>query len=696
MPPFFFIIVVEKNKARNYFAFKKNSYYNFSMKSNKTYIFWGLAALVVFLFVLVIKNILPSNLPKYPVFPTVYNAVNVILDTKTNNNDDIILKVNDEYYSVPNSKELLNKTIKYKTDKISILVDKNFKNEIKNIVIFNDLKSFYFNDFSKFDKKESELCLNNNCRVYYEYDISDHVKYNKNASSINFHSNTNLICNIVLSLFSGSLIFAVPYILLFILIIYFINNKKEIKIFKFNPYILTVSIFLFGSLMYSNGMLDYLPWPDEYRTIEYSDPKLPFMTIFTDPGNPPLFYLLFRIFIGFFGVSILTMKLFPFIIGILAIFIMWLILKCEFDIKTANIGAFLAFINVPLVYYSEETRSYILQALFSPVLIWTLFRILNTNKKKYYFIYAILAAVISNIHYYEILLLVSIFIYAFIYLIIQKRYFDIFKFFLANLFGAICFLPFFTLTAFNKALNNSTFNNWIPPICFNQIKKCTYYIFGGLASFLISAFVFIKTILKNEIQNERRNDYIICLFSVILMTIIQGVILSYSIRPMLVERYLLLLSPLFIMFLAIVFTKKYNNKFAVIFFLIWVILIQAGSFEKNNRRKGILENPLRFSKQYYENKEKNENIYAILNISNPEYLENKDDYMNENITYISRSIFIAQETIDKILNKDKNAVIFTSTLSADEKNSKTPDNYKCYFNSSTDLCLWKITGVKNK
>ena len=477
----------------------------------------------------------------------------------------------------------------------------------------------------------------------------------------------------------------------FISIIYFINIKEEIKTPKENPYILTVLMFGFGILMYSNGMLDYLPWTDEYRTIEYSDPKLPFMTIFTDPGNPPLFYFLFRIFINVFGTSILTMKLFPFIVGILAVFIMWLILKCEFGLKTANIGAFLAFINVPMVYYSEETRSYILQALFSPLLIFVLFKILNTNKKRYYFIYAILAAIVSNIHYYEILLLASIFIYAFIYLIFQKRYFDILKFFLANLFGLACFLPFFILTAFNKALVDSSFNNWIPPICYEQIKKCVSYLFGGVISFLISIFVFIKTIFKNEIQNERKNNYIICLFSVILMTIIQAVSLSYLIRPMLVERYLLLLSPLFIMFLALIFTRKYKFKYAIILFLIWIILIQAGSFEKNNRRKGILENPLRFSKQYYEHKENNkENIYVILNISNPEYLENKDEYMNENIKYISRSVFIVQETIDEILKKDKNAIIFTSTLSSDEKNSKTPDNYKCYFNSSTDMCLWKI------
>lgn len=661
------------------------------METNKNFVFWGLVLITVLLFFNGAIALLFSGIKTYPVFPPVYNRMNVILETKTKNPDDIILKINNDYFSIPASKNLLNKVMEGKTDSIDILVNREFKEEIKSIVIFNDLKVHYYKDFSDFEKEETQLCPDKNCKIYDKYKIPLSVKYNKNSNSINFHSFPNLICNVILSLFSGNSIFVIPYILLFITLIYFKNNRDKIKIIKISGYLLTGLIFVFGILTFSNGMLDYLPWTDEYRTIEYSDPKLPFMTIFSDPGNPPVFYFLFRIFIGVFGTSILTMKIFPFITGILAIFLLWFYLKKEFDVKTANIGAFLAFVNVPLVYYGIETRSYILQALFSPVLIWVLFKILYTNKRKYYIFYALLAAVISNIHYYEILLLVSNFVYVFIYFLIQRRYKDILKFFLSNLFGVLFFLPFFIMTAFNKALVNSSFNNWIPPICYAQIKKCVYYLFGGRVSLLLSFIFFIKVLFKSSVQNEKRNNVIIYSFFVIIFTIFQAVSLSYIIRPMLVERYLLLLSPVFIIFLSLIFTSEYKNKFITVLFIIWFIFIQSGSFEKNNRRKGILEIPLTFSKQYFERaKNKNENIYTVLNFSNPEYLENRDYYMKDGITYISRSVFAIEETIDEILNSDKNAVIFTSTLNASEKNSKTPDNYKCFFNASTDTCLWKI------
>ena len=86
------------------------------------------------LFAFIIKGAMNGALPKYPVFPSVYNKVNIILETETKNIDDIVLKVNEGFYSIPNSKGLLNKTVYEKADNISILVNKNFKNEIKNII----------------------------------------------------------------------------------------------------------------------------------------------------------------------------------------------------------------------------------------------------------------------------------------------------------------------------------------------------------------------------------------------------------------------------------------------------------------------------------------------------------------------------------------------------------------------------------
>ena len=80
------------------------------------------------------------------------------------------------------------------------------------------------------------------------------------------------------------------------------------------PYLITALIFIFGILMYSNGIFDYFPWYDEFCALDYSDTDKSFLYTFKDPGNPPLFYILFRFFMYFTGISYLPMKNFPFLI----------------------------------------------------------------------------------------------------------------------------------------------------------------------------------------------------------------------------------------------------------------------------------------------------------------------------------------------------------------------------------------------
>ena len=641
----------------------------------KTVIFYFLCLITVFLF---FCSLFLINKAK-PYITPIYNTMNVILDVQKNSPEDIIIKINDNYSELPNSKNVLNKTITGKVNSIDILIKEGFKNKIKDIVVFNDVKVHYFKDFSNFEKEEIELCPLGNCAIYTKYKIPNTVKYNKNSKTYNYRSHINTFCCVILTLFSGHFALFIPYILLFISIIYFINNREEIKKPKLNPYFLTGIIFIFGILSYSNGIFDYLPWDDEYRTLDYSDPDKSIITAFKDICNPPLFYILFRYFAAIFGVSQLTMKVFPFIFSILFSVVLWMFLNKKFNGKIATMGVFLAFINIPLIYFAQETRSYIMQAFMSVVIIYYLFEILEKNKKKDYIIYGIITALASNLHYYEVLLLVSNFIYAAFYMLFQKRYKDILKFFLANLTGGLFLLPFLLPTVLSGALSSPSTQSWFPDINYFQIKRCVFYIFGGGVSFLISAAIFIKNIFEKE-----KNQLLIYSFFVIFSVIFLAVILSYTIKPMLVERYLVLLIPLFIIFTCSVFANYNKNKYAVIFFIIWVLLIQSGSFEKANRKKALLEMPLSFSKQYIESN-KDKNVYAIVNLPNLKYFENKDKFIDNDIRYVESSSKVTEEKIKNILEKNKNALIFTNIL-----NPKAENNYTCYFNSASDMCLWRI------
>ena len=647
----------------------------------KTVIFYLLCLTVIYCFVVLFLRL---NIEKSYVTP-IYNRMNIVINTRTNKPTDIIIKNNETYIGIPKENKIINKEITGKSYNLEIFVNEDFKNEIKDIVIFNGLKPYYFKDFSKFEKEKVETCPNDKCYKYTKYKVPNSIAYNKNSSSYNYKNFVNTVCAIVLLSLSGNIFLFIPYILVFIAMIYYINNKEEIKTPKISAPWFFIPIFIFGLLSYTNELFDYLPWQDEYRTIEYSDPNKSILNTFTDPGNPPIFYILFRFFISIFGISQATTRIFPLIIAILFSIVLWLFLKKRFNTKIANIGMFLAFINVPLIYYAQETRSYILQVFMTPIIVYYLFKIFEENKKQDYIIYGILVAIVSNIHYYEILLIVSNFIYALIYFVLKKRYKDIFKFFLANLIGALFFLPFFIETAFNKALTDGDFNNWIPDINYMQIKKCVFYLFGGGVSLLISSVIFVKNMLKKE-----KNPLLIYSVFTIAVTIFLAVVLSYVIRPMLVERYLILLSPLFIIFLCSVFSNYEKVKYFPVFFLIWIIFIQANSFEKANRKKGIVEMPLSCAKQYLEVKKPKENIYVFMNLSNPEYLKDKKALMDNRITYISLSKDDIEDKIKDILKTDKNAVTFTSMILPNKKNKNLDVRYTCYFNSTSDMCLWKI------
>ncbi len=654
----------------------------------KSLLFYFLCLLTVFAFIVGIFFI-PEQKVHANLYAPIYNNIDVNINTYNSKNLEAYLLSDNSLYSMTTKKNTLYGTIRGKTNSLYIVLNSDDVDCIKEIVLYNDLKTFYFKGIQGLKKTEKEICIKNNCYNSTLYQFPDYIKYNKNSSSLNYHSNINTISNIILHLFSNIKIFFIPYILLFLTIIFYINNQSEIRSLKFNPYMAFVLIFFILGLNYINGFLDYLPWVDEYCTIEYSDPKKDFFTTFSDPGNPPLFYILFRAFISFFGITVFSMKIFPIIISFFAVFILWYFIKTKYDIKTANIAAFLAFLNVPLIHFSQETRCYILQVFFTPIIVYMLFKIIEENKTKYYIYYSICVMITVNIHYYEIIFLLSNFIILTIYFIKEKRYKDILKFFVSNFIGALFFLPFFFHTAFSDALNNKSFNTWIPKTDFNQIIKCINYVFGGIYAVLISVLVFIYYLFS---KSKRKGVVIYC-FLAIFLTILIGCILSYIIRPMLVPRYLLLLSPLYIIFLSVIFTDNHKYKYSILLFIIWLLVIQSGFYEKNNRRKLLVEGPLVLSKQYYEINHPKEQTFAILNdFANPDYLDNKDKYTNKAICVFSSSINSTKLLIKKIFLAHKNATIFTSNILPLDSNAIKNDKYTCFFNSSTDMCVWKIEG----
>lgn len=612
----------------------------------KTIIFYLLIILALCCFIFNWKNYEPKN------------TINIILETTRENDNDILIKYNGKYFIPPQFNNVLNQTINEKVNSVDILINENYKNKIKSIVIFNDTKMYYFKDFSNFNKSKEQN--------YIKYKINDEIIISQTTK---FSSFINSIKNIDKNFY--------PAFVLLFLSIFFMNKSK------INKFILPFIILIFSIIFELNNINLYKPWGDECYSILISNPKLPFLNIFNDPGNPPFYYLLLKLFISVFKNSILNLRLFNVFISIFAQILLFKFLYKNYNFKLASITLFLFSINLPIIYYSQEIRSYSLQILLSILIFIFTFKILKDFKLKDLIIYVFLGIFAINTHYYQILFVFSNFIFVSFQFIKNKEKEKFFKFLRANFVIMLSFIPFYLYTAHKEALLNPNFNTQLPNISFELIKNCILFIFQGIIPLILSIIF-----LFNKNQDTKQKNLILYCFWNIFCVIILAIFLSLIIRPMLIERYTLFLIPFSLIILANIFSFKYKNKFIILFFIPLIFLMQ-------NYSKTSYVNIRQKSAQSYNlfelaSKYSNKNSLVIIKPSDGaiKKLFNFDKFKTITISH-TNSYKISPLEIEKIKEKNKNPIIFTSLLKI-EKDTLNSKNFTCYFNSSTDLCLWKI------
>lgn len=587
------------------------------------------------------------------------NIINVIIETNRVNNDDILIKYDNKYFIPPQFNNVLNQTINKKINSLDILINDNFKNKIKSIVIFNDTEMHYFKDFSSFNNSKE--------KNYTKYKINDEILISKTTKHSSF---INSIKN-----FDKS--FYLPFILLFSSM-FFINKSKK------NKFILPIFILIFSIIFELNDINLYKPWGDECYSILISNPNLSFLNIFNDPGNPPFYYLLLKFYIFVFKNSILNLRLLSIFFILSAQILLFRFLYKNYNFKLAITTLFLFSINLPLIYYSQEIRSYSLQVLLSIAILIYTFKILKNFKSKYLIIYAFLGIFALNTHYYQFLFIISNFLFVSYQFLKNKEKEKFIKFLWTNLIIIFSFLPFYLHTAHKNALLDINFNTQLPDISIELIKKCIFFIFQGLIPLIIS----IGFLFKKNLDYTRKNLIIYC-FWIIFCTITLAIFLSLLIRPMLIERYVLFLIPFALIILAIVFSFEYKNKFFALFFIPVIFLIQnysKTSFTNIRLKSTQSYNLFELAKKYSNDKKP----LLIIKPSDSaiKKLYKLDNFKTITISHIN-SYKIDALKINEIKEKNKNFIIFTTLLDID-KNSLSNKNYTCFFNSSIDLCLWKI------
>ncbi len=124
-----------------------------------------------------------------------------------------------------------------------------------------------------------------------------------------------------------------------------------------------LAILIFGLVLRMISLNQSL-WLDEATTSLVSNMSL--SDIFTKflPGDfhPPLYYLLMKICVLFFGGSEISLRIPSVIFGLGTIFLVYKIASHYFDDLTGKVAAFLTATSGLLIYYSQEARMYSLAA----------------------------------------------------------------------------------------------------------------------------------------------------------------------------------------------------------------------------------------------------------------------------------------------------------------------------------------------
>jgi len=145
-------------------------------------------------------------------------------------------------------------------------------------------------------------------------------------------------------------------------------------------------------------------WYDEAFTgIAVKESWQGMFSMITNDVHPPLYYATLKIFSSFFDYSVVGIRIYSAIFGVLAIWALYLFTKELFGKKAAIFAAILATVSPIAIQYSQEARMYSMLVALTIFAAYFLVRALKTEKQKYYILWGIFVGLSALTHYMGII-----------------------------------------------------------------------------------------------------------------------------------------------------------------------------------------------------------------------------------------------------------------------------------------------------
>lgn len=315
-----------------------------------------------------------------------------------------------------------------------------------------------------------------------------------------------------------------------------------------------IILIIIGSIFILLGAFHTNLWFDETYSVALMNQNfIDIWKIGATDVHPILYYWLLKIVGLIFNNSILAFRLFS-CLGVIVLGILGIThIRKDFGSKTGIIWTFLSFFLPIMSIYASEIRMYSWCCVFVSLTLIYAFRIIKNGSIKNYIIFGIFSLFSAYTHYYGLMTVGLINLFLFIYLLKKKE--NISKFVGQAIIEVGLYIPW--LIVFIRQLTAVSNGFWISFQFPKTILDTLKFQFAGNLSYeiiLLLVIILFVYVIRLMIKNKKSFEGIVSIG--LYLSIFLIVVLISIFAPMLVPRYMFVLTGALMLFLSIYLAKE--------------------------------------------------------------------------------------------------------------------------------------------
>ena len=298
-------------------------------------------------------------------------------------------------------------------------------------------------------------------------------------------------------------------------------------------------------------------WFDEAYSAYLTRYNLADLTYYTAIDvHPPLYYYLLKGWTTLFGSSVVVYRSLSICLGVLALVLVYCLVKKLFSTKVASLATLLVAISPMFVRYGTETRMYMLVVVIALAATLVFYQLLHSTKKHWAILYGVLISLGMWTHYFTAIIWLSHWTYRAIYLRrhglkgkkLVKSFFDG-NWLLAHGLAVALYLPWLPVAL--KQMSGLGGGFWIPSVTVNTLTNYIaqflvfrdgeavsgWFVLLVITTVSLASYLGVK-VFRNSSGKQLDNLWLVLVIATMPVAIL--FILSMPpLTPMFIDRYLL-------------------------------------------------------------------------------------------------------------------------------------------------------------